>query len=58
MAAVVSLGYFLRMGIMRKAGAFGVAKMIYDQARKPQNQAKIKQAMQTAKERRNRGGAR
>ena len=33
------------MGIMKKAGALGVAKMIYDQARRPENQAKIKQAV-------------
>ena len=43
------------MGIMRKAGALGVAKMVFDEARKPHNQAKIKQAMQAVKDRRNRG---
>ena len=32
------------MGIMKKAGALGVAKMVYTEARKPHNQAKIKQA--------------
>lgn len=46
------------MGIMKKAGALGVAKMVYDKAREPQNQAKIRQALQTVKERRNRGRAR
>ena len=43
------------MGIMRKAGALGVAKMVFDEARKPHNQAKIKQAVQAVKDRRNRG---
>ena len=34
------------MGILKKAGALAVAKKIYDEARKPHNQAKIKQAVQ------------
>lgn len=46
------------MGIMKKAGALGVAKMVYDQARKPHNQAKIKQAVRKVKERRDQGRAR
>ena len=41
--------------MMKKAGALGVAKMVFDEARKPQNQAKIKQAVQKVKERRNQG---
>ena len=45
------------MGIMKKAGALGVAKMVYTEARKPHNQAKIKQAVQTVKNRRNQGRA-
>ncbi len=49
---------FSTMGIMKKAGALGVAKMVYTEARKPHNQAKIKQAMQTIKDRRNQGRAR
>ena len=40
---------------MKKAGALGVAKMVFDEARKPQNQARIKQAVQTVKDRRARG---
>ncbi|MGJ9422571.1 hypothetical protein [Aeromicrobium sp. CF3.5] len=43
------------MGMMRKAGAFGVAKMVFDEARKPQNQARIKRAVQQVKDRRNQG---
>ena len=43
------------MGIMKKAGAFGVAKMVFDEARKPQNQAKIKDAARKLQERRQRG---
>jgi hypothetical protein len=46
------------MGMMRKAGALGVAKIVYNEARKPENQARIKQAMQTVKDRRNKGRAR
>ena len=45
------------MGIMKKAGALAVGKLLYDEARKPHNQAKIKQAVQTVKNRRNQGRA-
>jgi hypothetical protein len=30
------------MSIMRKVAALGIAKKVYDEARKPQNQARIK----------------
>ena len=40
------------MGIMKKAGAFAVAKKVYDEARKPHNQAKIRAALQKAQQRR------
>lgn len=43
------------MGIAKKAAALGIAKKAYDEARKPHNQAKIKQAIAKAKGRR--GGA-
>jgi len=46
------------MGFLKKAAALGVAKKVYDEARKPHNQAKINQAVQTVKNRRNRGRAR
>ena len=46
------------MGMMKKAGALGVAKMVFDEARKPHNQAKIKQAVQQLKDRRHQGRAR
>jgi hypothetical protein len=42
------------MGIMKKAGALAVAKKVYDEARKPHNQAKIKSAMSKVQERRRR----
>lgn len=45
------------MGMMKKLGALGVAKKVYDEARKPHNQAKIKHAVQQVKDRRNRGRA-
>jgi len=41
------------MAMMKKAGALGVAKMVYDQARKPQNQARIKDAVAKLRARRN-----
>ena len=42
------------MGIMKKAGAFAVAKKVFDEARKPHNQAKIKSAVRKVQERRQR----
>ena len=44
------------MGLIKKVVALGVAKKVYDEARKPHNQAKIKQAVQKVQERR--GGKR
>ncbi len=41
--------------MMKRAGALGVAKMVYDQARKPQNQARIKRAVEQVKARRDQG---
>ncbi|GIM64319.1 hypothetical protein [uncultured Nocardioides sp.] len=40
------------MGMAKKMAAFGIAKKVYDEARKPHNQAKIKQAVQKMQERR------
>jgi hypothetical protein len=40
------------MGIMRGAVVFGIAKKVYDEARKPHNQAKIKSAVDRARSRR------
>jgi hypothetical protein len=45
------------MGIMKKAGALVVAKKVYDEARKPENQARIKEAVRKVRQRRN-GGSR
>ena len=39
------------MGIMKKAGALVVAKKVYDEARKPENQARIKSAVARARSR-------
>ena len=38
------------MKLMRSAAALGAAKVVYDQARKPENQAKLKSAVAKAKE--------
>jgi hypothetical protein len=38
------------MKLMRSAAALSAAKMIYDQARRPENQAKIKAFIARAKE--------
>jgi hypothetical protein len=37
------------MGFLKKAGALGVAKKVYDEARKPENQARIKKAVAAAR---------
>jgi hypothetical protein len=37
------------MKLMRAAGMASVAKMVYDQARKPENQARIKRAVAKAR---------
>ena len=42
------------MGILKKAGALAVAKKIYDEARKPHTQAKLKRALRSVQERRQR----
>jgi|GEM_PF-5722481 len=38
------------MKLMRGAAALGAAKVVYDQARKPENQAKLKAAVEKAKQ--------
>jgi hypothetical protein len=42
------------MKLMRSAAMAGVAKKVYDEARKPHNQAKIKSAVEKARARRGR----
>lgn len=37
------------MGFLKKAGALGVAKMVFDEARKPHNQARVKKAVASAR---------
>ena len=44
------------MGMMKKLATLGIAKKVYDEARKPHNQAKIRSAVQKVQERR--GGKR
>lgn len=43
------------MGILRKVAAIGIAKKLYDEARKPHNQRKIREAMDKVKAQRARG---
>jgi hypothetical protein len=38
------------MNLFRSAAAFAVAKKVYDQARKPENQARLKSAVDKARE--------
>jgi hypothetical protein len=45
-------GYRWRMKLLRSAAALGIAKKVYDEARKPHNQAKIKSAVDRARSRR------
>ena len=40
------------MRIMRGVAAIGIAKKVYDEARKPHNQAKIRSAVDRARSRR------
>jgi hypothetical protein len=40
------------MGIAKKLAAAGIAKKVYDEARKPQNQARIKEAVRKVQQRR------
>lgn len=48
-------GYVPDMGLMRKTAAFGIAKKLFDEARKPHNQAKIRSAFDSLKGNRKRG---
>lgn len=47
-------GYAIPMKLLRGAAALSAAKMAYDQARKPENQAKLKSAVAKARESRTR----
>jgi hypothetical protein len=40
------------MGLLRKAAVIGIAKKVYDEARKPHNQKKIKDAVEQLKAKR------
>jgi RecA-family ATPase len=40
------------MKLMRSVAAVGIAKKVYDEARKPENQARIKAAVERAKAKR------
>ncbi len=42
------------MKLVRGAAALGAAKMVYDRARKPENQAKLRAAVAKAKDSRRR----
>lgn len=42
------------MGILRKVAIVGIAKKLYDESRKPENQRRINEAMASLKERRDR----
>lgn len=43
------------MKLMRSAAAIGIAKRIYTEARKPENQRRIKQAVASVQARRSKG---
>ncbi|WP_426241590.1 hypothetical protein [Nocardioides sp. LHG3406-4] len=42
------------MGILRKVAIVGIAKKLYDESRKPENQRRINEAVASLKERRER----
>lgn len=45
-------GYPLGMKLLRTAAAIGIARKVYTEARKPENQRRIKQAVETVRSRR------
>ncbi len=45
------LGYLSAMKLMRSAVAIGVARKIYNEARKPENQRRVKQGIETLRKR-------
>jgi hypothetical protein len=45
-------GYRASMKLLRSVAALGIAKKLYDEARKPQNQAKIRSAIDRARSQR------
>lgn len=47
-------GYWWDMKLMRTVALAGIAKKLYDESRKPENQARIKAAAAKVRERRNR----
>jgi hypothetical protein len=48
----VAVGYRGSMKLLRSVAALGIAKKLYDEARKPQNQAKIRSAIDRARSQR------
>jgi hypothetical protein len=44
------LGTVVGMKLLRSAAAIGVAKKLYDESRKPENQRRIQEAMAKVKE--------
>lgn len=42
-------GYLSGMGLLRSAAVIGIAKVVYDQARKPENQARLRSIIEQAK---------
>ncbi len=50
--------YGSAMKLMRTAALAGIAKKLYDESRKPHNQAKIQKAVQSLKDRRGGGTTR
>lgn len=45
-----SAGTAMAMRFLKSAAALAVARMVYDQARKPENQAKVRAAVEKARE--------
>ena len=50
-----AVGYTQTMKLMRTAALAGLAKKAYDEARKPENQEKLRHAVEAIKARRARG---
>ena len=52
------LGTVPGMGMAKKIAAFGIAKKVYDEARKPENQRRINEAVASVRSRRDAARAR
>lgn len=51
-------GYCTCMGLIKNIAKLGIAKKLYDEARKPENQRRMREAVESMKARRQQGRTR